>query len=572
MIKIGYGQSNFESMVSEKRYYVDRTNYIALLETTIQSKFLFFLRPRRFGKSLFISTLEYYYGLEHKEKFDFLFGKYYIGQNPTPLANSYLVLQFDFSGIDTTSLQHTEKGFLAKVFIGVKTFLQTYSSLFPSDLIADLAETDKAETVMGKLFMAVKNTPYKMYLLIDEYDHFANELVSFDLDAFKNSVSRNGFVRKFYETIKTATGNGIIDRMFVTGVSPVTVDSLTSGFNISRNISLLSNCHNLMGFTEAEVADILIGVGASDSEMPKLMRDMKKWYNGYLFNVEAKERLYNSDMVLYFAELYGQNKKYPDKMLDINIASDYSKIRKIFRIGGFENDKLKILDKLIRGERVLFDLTDQFSFEKKGFPTEDLLSLLFYMGFLTIKKKWGDKYEMVMPNKVIRDIYFDYFLQVMEERAHTNRDMYELGNALDELIWENRPQAILQTLEVALKSLTNRDFQTMDEKHVQAMFFYYLNLSRMYETKSEYESQKQYFDIVMLETPIAEAQYEFIFELKYARKAGEIRIETMKEQAKIQMQSYLASQELLNHPKMKAWVVVIVGDKVEVCEEIFLHL
>lgn len=569
MIKVGYGISNFESMVKDNFYYVDRTNYLAHIEN-LGSHFLFFLRPRRFGKSLFISTLEYYYGVQHAEKFDFLFGKYYIGKQPTPLKNSYLVLTFDFSGIDTTSIENAEKGFLAKVKSAVMQFAELYSYLFSEKQKESFISESKAETLIGKLFDSVKNTSHKIYVLIDEYDHFTNELVSFNLEGFKTIVSRNGFVRKFYETVKTATRDGVVDRIFITGVSPVTVDSMTSGFNMSTNLTLDLHCHNLMGFTEAEVADILRGVEASEEDMPKLMRDMKKWYNGYLFNYQAKERLYNADMVLYFANLYSQYKAYPDKMLDVNIASDYSKVRKIFRIGGFENNKLEVLEKLIRGERVLVVLTDQFSFEKKGFPMEDMLSLLFYMGFLTMKKKWGDKYELVMPNKVIRDIYFDYFLQVMEEKANTNRDMYELGNALDELVWENKPKPILEVLEVALKGLTNRDFSKMDEKHVQAMFYSYLNLSRMYEVKSEYESEKQYFDILMLETPIAEAQYEFIFELKYAKKAGDIRIKTMTEAAKTQMQSYLAKEELLNHPKMKAWVVVIVGDAVEACEEVHL--
>ena len=570
MIKIGYGISNYESMVTEGRHYVDRTNYIHVLENVVQSKFLFFLRPRRFGKSLFISTLEYYYGLQHKAQFDYLFGHCYIGKNPTPLANSYLVLKFDFSGIDTTSIENTKKGFLKKVKTGVTYFCEAYPLMFSATLLEKLLANDRSETLIDDLFTSVKKSGYKIYLLIDEYDHFANELISFDLGAFKKSVTENGFVRKFYETIKTATQNGIVDRLFITGVSPITVDSMTSGLNIGTQLSMNLACHNLMGFTEGEVEDILRGIDVTEAELPKLMRDMKRWYNGYLFNSEAKDRLYNSDMVLYFANEYSQTRAYPKKMLDFNIASDYSKIRKIFRIGGFENNKLAILDKLIRGERVLFDLTDQFSFEKKGFLLEDLLSLLFYMGFLTIKKGWGDKYEMEMPNKVIRDIYFDYFLQVIEEKAQTNRDMYELGNALDELIWENRPQPILEVLEVALKSLTNRDFRTMDEKHVQAMFYAYLNISRMYETKSEYESERKYFDIVMLETPIAEAKYEFIFEFKYAKQAGDIRIETIKSEATAQIKTYLTTKELLHHPKMKAWVVVIVGDTVEVCDEVFL--
>ena len=570
MIKIGYGISNYESMVKEGRHYVDRTNYIDVLENVVQSKFLFFLRPRRFGKSLFISTLEHYYGLQHKAQFDYLFGHRYIGKNPTPLANSYLVLTLDFSGIDTSSLQNTEKGFLKNVKTGIEHLFIDNPLLFSARDLEKLLAIDKAETVINQFFTLVKQSGHQIYLLIDEYDHFANELISFNLEGFKKAVTENGFVRKFYEAIKTATRDGIVDRLFITGVSPITVDSMTSGFNIGTHISLDLNCHNLMGFTEGEVKEILEGIDATDKELPKLMRDMKKWYNGYLFNAKAKERLYNSDMVLYFANEYSSYKTYPDKMLDFNIASDYSKIRKLFRIGGFENDKLMLLDKLIRGEKVSFDLTDQFSFEKRGFPKEDLLSLLFYMGFLTIKKKWGDKYEMEMPNKVIRDIYFDYFLQVIEEKAQTNCDMYDLGNALDELIWENRPQPILEVLEITLKSLTNRDFRTMDEKHVQAMFYAYLNISRMYETKSEYESEKKYFDIVMLETPIAEAKYEFIFEFKYAKQAGEIRIDTIKSEAETQIKKYLTTRELSNHPKMKAWVVVIVGDTVEVCEEVVL--
>ncbi len=570
MIKIGYGISNFADMVSENRYYVDRTPFIEVLENTIQSKYLFFLRPRRFGKSLWISVLEYYYGKQYADKFDFLFGKYHIGKNPTPLKNSYLMLRFDFSGIDTTTILKTEEGFLSKVKLGVGFFAQKYRPFFSEETEAYWLAAGKAEQVMGRFFKSVSGISQQIYLLIDEYDHFTNELVSFNLDGFKKIVSRNGFVRKFYETIKTATGEGIVNRIFITGVSPVTVDSLTSGFNISHNISLDLDCHNLMGFTEAEVVDILRGVGANEADMKKLRQDMKKWYNGYSFNIEAKERIYNSDMVLYFAQHYGQYKQYPKRMLDINIASDYSKVRKIFRIGGFENEKLGSLEKLIRGEKVLLFLTDQFSFEKAGFPTEDMLSLLFYMGFLTIKKAWGDKYELMMPNKVIRDIYFDYFLQVMEEKAQTNRDLYELGNALDELIWENKPEAICGVLEVALTNLTKRDFQSMDEKHVQAMFYSYLNLSKMYEVKSEYEAEKQHFDILMLETPIAEAQYEFIFEFKYLKKAGKKRVATVLEVARAQMLGYLAKEELLHHPKMKAWVIVVAGDKVEECKEVVL--
>ena len=174
MISIGYGVSNFQSMVRENRYYVDRTNYISHIEE-IGSKFLFFLRPRRFGKSLFISTLEYYYGIQHKDKFAFLFGKYQIGKSPTPLANSYLVLKFEFSGINTTSVKNTERGFLMKVKSAANRFGEAYPNIFSPEVLASWLLPDRAEEVTEKIFSSLKESPYKIYLLIDEYDHFTNE-------------------------------------------------------------------------------------------------------------------------------------------------------------------------------------------------------------------------------------------------------------------------------------------------------------------------------------------------------------------------------------------------------------
>ena len=569
MIKIGYGKSNYESLIRENCHYVDRTQYFERLEES-GAHFLFFLRPRRFGKSLWISQMEYYYGVQHKDKFETLFGKYYIGKNPTITANRFLILLFDFSGIDTTSLEKTKIGFYNAVRDGVITFFDRYPTCFSEEAKTEVLDNGQPETLIKTFFRGLKESVEKIYLLIDEYDHFANELMAFDLQGFLKIVSKNGFVRKFYEMIKTATRNGIVERMFVTGVSPITLDAMTSGFNIATQISLSPYFHDLMGFKKEEVEEILLGVGVEEANLKKVMSDIKKWYNGYLFNVKAEEQLYNSDMVLYFAQYFLQNKSYPEEMLDINIASDYTKIRKMFQIGGKEAEKIPILEKFIKNERVLITLTAMFSFEKQGFPMEDLLSLLFYMGFLTIKKKWGTQYELTIPNKVIRDLYFDYFLQVTEQKAKTNRDLFELENALNELIWENKPDALAAVFNATLKGLTNRDFQTMDEKHVQAMFYAYLNLSKMYEVKSEYESEKKYFDILMLETPLAEAENEFIFEFKYAKKAGEIAIETIYKNAKSQMLAYLASQELLNRPKMKAWVIIVIGDKIEVFKEVKL--
>jgi Predicted AAA-ATPase len=237
-INIPYGIGNFESLVTQDYYYVDRTQYIELIEAS-KERHIAFLRPRRFGKSLFVNTLKDYYDIQKQPKFETIFGNCYIGKNPTPLANTYMILSFDFSGILTDTAEKAHQSFLQSVKISVNSFLYAY---FPSqyeEIETTINRQKEAIEVMKVLFSFVDNhkSDNKMYITIDEYDHFANELISFNLEIFKAVVSRNGWVRKFYETIKIATGQGVVDRIFITGVSPITLDSLTSGFNIVKQLS-----------------------------------------------------------------------------------------------------------------------------------------------------------------------------------------------------------------------------------------------------------------------------------------------------------------------------------------------
>ena len=256
MIKILYGESDFQKLRVNKCYYEDRTVFLETLEKWT-SNYPVFLRPRRFGKSLFVSVLHYYYGLEYKADFDALFGDLYIGQHPTPLANSYMVLSLEFSGIDTATHESTYQGFLKNVIEAARSFLSAYDTFFTEQDKEMILNQPSPESVVKTLF-GIKNAhkiPHKIYVLIDEYDHFANELLSFDLQRFKDDVSTNGFVRKFYESLKTATRQNIINKIFITGVSPITLDSLTSGFNISSNISTNPIFHDMVGFTHQEVED-----------------------------------------------------------------------------------------------------------------------------------------------------------------------------------------------------------------------------------------------------------------------------------------------------------------------------
>ena len=518
MVRLPYGISNFEDLVKQGYIYIDRTSYLKQIEL-LGEKYLFFLRPRRFGKSLWISVLQYYYGLEHKSKFDTLFGRYHIGQNPSSLANTYLVLKFDFSGIDTDSREKTYRGFSFKVEEGIRQFLDQYNSYFSSDIVKDILSKPAPEIMINRLFTyAQQPTIPKIYVVIDEYDHFTNELVSFRLNEFQEIVSENGYVRKFYEVIKTATHEGVVDRFFATGVSPVTLDSMTSGFNMGSNISLDPALNEMMGFKQEEVRGILKGIEIADAELDEMMNEMRKWYNGYLFDADGKERMYNSDMVLYFAKEYQKRRKYPKSLLDINISSDYGKIGKLFRLGGEESKRWEILQRLLRREEVAVQLTEQFSFARK-FNRDDFLSLLFYMGLLTIQKADLSEMRLQIPNEVIRELYFQYFLEQIQFQTSVELNAPDIRRKVMELAKYNNPQPLISLLEGTLKQLSNRDWPGFDEKHLKTMLVAYFYSVGIYHIQSEPEMEQQYPDLILRSRPPYEPPYQFMIELKYIKKA-----------------------------------------------------
>jgi hypothetical protein len=256
--KIGYSEADFKTLITDKKIYIDRTAFIQSMENE-SNKCLIFVRPRRFGKSLWLSILHYYYAVEHKDKFDMLFGNLAIGQNPTPLRNTYLVLRMQFAGIDVETDASTFQGFRANVRNGILRCMGVYSDCFSDEEKAKIegleTPADMIQTFLR--FYQDKGIPHPIYILIDEYDQFANELVSMDSERFQSIIGRTSFVRNFYEMIKNAANEGIVNRFFATGVSPLTVDAMTSGFNISSSLGLEIDFHDLLGFKHDEVIYIL---------------------------------------------------------------------------------------------------------------------------------------------------------------------------------------------------------------------------------------------------------------------------------------------------------------------------
>ena len=561
MLKLPYGQSDFTKVMLQGYFYQDRTEFIRDLET--MPTFLYYLRPRRFGKSLFISMLHHYYALEHKENFDALFGNLAIGKQPTPLANQYMVLSFEFSRIQTDTPENTFNGFLSNVREGVGLFLSQYQTYFPKEIHADIMEKERPNELLKALFFHYNRINQqqklpKIYLLIDEYDHFSNELISFNFKYFEQSVTGNGFVRKFYETIKTATRDGVVDRLFLTGVSPVTLDSMTSGFNIGTNISLRPSLHSMMGFEESEVVEILRGIGIKDTRLSIVLDDLRSWYDGYLFTIDAKSHVYNPEMVLYFAEQYQSLGKYPYQLLDPNIASDYSKVRNIFKIQQRESEHLATLRTLTDTGEITAELTTEFSLEK-NFSQDDLVSLLFYMGFLTIHAEELGSFIFRFPNYVIEKLYANYFIDMVKQEAGLPIDNSKLNFALRELAKWGTPQYLYDKVIEILNVMSTRDTQGFSENSLKAIFVSLLHQQKFYFVHSEYEAERQYVD-VFLETIRGYAvKFEVAFELKYVKKGETVDVDKELDKAEVQLLNYMVAKKFIERPSLKAFVVLVHG-------------
>ncbi len=571
MIKVPYGISNFETLVNNDYYYVDRTNYIETLESLVY-RYLIFLRPRKFGKSLFLSTLDYYYNVNHQNNFKSLFNPYYIGQNPTPLANQYLILRFDFSQIDTSSFENTFQGFLQNVKTGGIDFYGKYVDFFDDRDIERIRNYTYPSHIIQDVITEVHlRTPYKIYLLIDEYDHFTNEILSFRFNEFMTMVGQNGFVRKFYEAIKVGTHQGTIDRLFITGVSPITLDSLTSGFNIATNITLEEEFNEMLGFSEQEVVTILKGVHVPLQDLAEVLLKMKLWYNGYKFNEDAVQRVYNSNMILYFAAHYGRKQRYPRKLLDPNIASDYNKIRKSFKIKGKEKEHLKHLNKLLETKTLQAQLVHQYDLERQ-FGADDFISLLFYQGIITIWETDLGTITFKMPNYVIEELYFQYFHQVILEETNMESERVDVHKHVVALARNNNMQPLVRYTESILQELALRDKINFDEKYIKVIFTSAFYVSGIYTIANELEvkkgeTDKGFVDLILMRRPPYTPTYQFVIEFKYIKKQDAAQTPKVKKAAVAQLKNYLKHEPLLQKmDNLKAYVVIFVGNKGEVIE------
>ena len=451
------------------------------------------------------------------------------------------------------------KGFKEKVSISIDGFAKKYGI----DFYVNQEQT--TEGIMRSIIEAFKlqKPEEKIYVIIDEYDHFANELLGFYPQNFRDLVSKNGRVRKWYEVLKEGTET-VIDRIFITGVAPITLDSLTSGFNIGKDISQDIEYNEMMGFTKEELIQILNNEEITLEEQEKILPIMKENYDGYKFSLEAKNQIYNSNMCLYFLSDYIRLKQIPEKLVDMNIASDYSKIGKMLDLCKGEN-RLEILKKTVQGEPIVNNIVEKFN-PAIEFTEVDMISMLYYLGYLTISGEELGMPELTIPNKVMKEIYADYFMQIMNKEAEFKIDNTANQQILREIALEGKIDKIVETLKIYLNNLSNRDLIKFDEKYIKLIFYCIAMNMKIYSTKSEMEVNRNYPDILLVPRDSSKGYKAVMVEFKYLKKGEVAKIEDKQKEAREQIERYCTFDDIKDIEGLRKYTIVVASNEIYVEE------
>jgi hypothetical protein len=438
--KIPYALTNFGDVRTENYLYVDKTRFIEMLENET-TKYNFLIRPRKFGKTLLLSVLEHYYDIRFADRFQELFGDLYIGKNPTPKRNDLFVVIFDFSGIDTSSIEDFNISLLEKIKLATQRFFIDHRNLIPNyeELNSRVWDMEKTSSCLEFIFNIVNSFGKKAYVIIDEYDHFANDMIASGTylgeEQYKKAVWAGSQIRDFYETLK-ANSRTVIEKMFITGITPIMLDDLTSGFNISNNLSIEEKYNEILGFSKKEVELIIEECGIDKS---LIKEDIEYLYDGYLFSAKAENKLYNSTMIFnYFHQLQNRGLDI-ENLIDYNLKTDYGRLRSLVNRA---NNKEKIRE-LIDNKHVSAKVIQRFSIEFVS-DYDNFFSILFYMGLLTIDNSDTLRQRLKIPNYSVKTMFWEYIEHIEREN---NPDLFfdnsKIISTLETLAYDNDPKPLL---------------------------------------------------------------------------------------------------------------------------------
>ena len=514
--QVPYGVADFATVIEQNLYYVDKTMFIPELEK--QPRNLFFIRPRRFGKSIFLSMLYSYYDCTQSHKFQSLFGNLWIGQHPTPLQGKYQVLFLDFSQI-TGNIDKLETKFNSYLSINLDAFVRQYSEYYQAEMEEILAQEDFEEK-MELIFKAAKAHQYHLYLIIDEYDNFTNVILNERGENVYHAITHaDGFYRDVFKKFK-----GNFERIFMMGVSPVTLDDVTSGFNIGWNISIKPEFDEMLGFSTTDVVEMFTyykehGSIPVDSDIDAIVNDMKPWYDNYCFAEEAlkkKTRMFNCDMVLYYLRNYMDNGCSPRQMIDPNTRTDYGKMKKLLQFDKLDGERKGIIRKIAEEEQIVTQLYESFSAYQ--IPKAEIFpSLLFYYGMLTIKGARGSKLILGIPNNNVRKQYYGYLEEEYQAKAYV--DVNQLTDYYYDMAYDGKWEEGLRFMADAYAKVSSVRDGIEAERNLQGFFMAYLNLNDYYITAPELELNHGYCDFFLLpDLTHYASQHSYILELKVLSK------------------------------------------------------
>ena len=574
--RIPYGMMNFVDVRNDNCYYVDKTRFIEKVEDA--NKFFFFIRPRRFGKSLTLSMLRHYYDINAADKFEQLYGDLYIGQHPTPNHNKYLVLYLNFAVINA-DLGNYRRAMDEQCNTAFNDFCETYRQYLPDGTKEEMNTKTGCPEQLEYLCRAMRNVGVKTYLFIDEYDHFTNNILTdaARLDEYKGETHGTGYLRTFFDTIKAGTDSSI-ERVFITGVSPVTLDDLTSGFNIGTNYSLSYGFNEMVGFTEQEVREMLTyysqQYGFSHS-VDELIEVMKPYYDNYCFAEEAygETTMYNSNMVLSFLYKYIDNRcRIPSRMLDENIRVDYSKLRMLIRKDKEFAHDASVIQTLVSQGFVTGELKEGFPAERIA-DTDNFVSLLYYFGLVTIGGISRGKPIFVIPNEVVREQIYTYLLDNYHDN-HLAADRDELRLLEENMAYDGDFKPFFQYIADSIHTFASQRDRQKGEAFVHGYTLALTSQSRYYRPISELDNQNGYADIFLrpLHEIFTDMGHAYIVELKYLKsQASDTDVQAAVEKAKAQVCRYADTVNVnahIAHTQLHKVYVVYRGVEMVACEEV----
>ena len=590
--------ADFSAIRREGFLYVDKTRFLRQLEN---ERHVSLLRPRRFGKSCWISILEHYYDRTRKDHVEALFAGTDIGRAPTANRSRYAVLRLNFSALGKR-LSALEENFEGHCHTRLRGMLQVNADLFPEQLARSILAPPTIGRRLDELFLHAERLGVPLYVLIDEYDNFANTILAGEGTAAYHSVTHGGgFFRDFFAALKAGTESGNLQRLFITGVSPLTMDDVTSGFNIGANISFDAAYNQMAGFTETEVRDLMAlyrRCGVFNQPAEEALAVMREWYDGYRFCEDAEDDVYNTDMVLYYLKHSLPNQGGPRHLVDANVRMDYLKLRHLVVVNrdatlaaeraadaeaeaGADaprrvsnsaelrdskalgtNGNFDLLRQVIAEGRVDSDMNLSFPVEQLG-QRENFLTLLHCLGLLSIRAVVDGRPRLGIPNQTVRRLMYGYLRDVYRDVGVFSVDHLAFENLTWAMARDGAWRPAVDFLAAALGRQTSVRDYLQGERLLQGFFAAYLGAASCFVFHTEQELGKGYADMVL--TPLTarypSLRHGYVVELKYLKRdaGGEERAQSALDAAKGQLAGYLADERLARqHPSLRFTGIALV--------------